>query len=510
MEFMKVAGAAQMRRLDEIAIKKYNIPGIILMENAGIGVVRAMTRHFGDPSGKKIFIICGKGNNGGDGFVIARHLKQAKADVRVLLLGKFEELTGDAAVNGSILKNSGGEISENTEKLDSKLRHSHIIVDAIFGTGLKAEITGNIKNVINKINTSGKAVVSVDIPSGISADTGKVMGAAVKAELTVTFALAKLGLFLPPGSSHCGELQIADIFIPDEAVKSLNIKTEIFTPEFLPRRHKDSYKNSFGHVLIIAGSRGMAGACCLAAMAALKTGAGLVTVAIPESLNNILQSRVIEAMSIPLPETTEGSFSKDGADILIPMLKKFDAIAIGPGISTNPQTGGFLKKIIQSAKSPLVIDADGLNLLDPKWLKGINTPVVLTPHPGEMARLSGGGTAEVERDRMGAATRFAQEHSVSLVLKGAHTLIARADGHLFINRTGNPGMATAGSGDVLTGMIVSLLAMKKDVAEALKLGVCLHGLAGDCAAEKNGENSMSASDIINSISSILRPQAELS
>jgi NAD(P)H-hydrate epimerase len=437
------------------------------------------------------------------------------------------KLTGDAKVNYTAAKKFGVKIAplkKFTTSHSSLRKGNCIIVDAILGTGLSKDVREPLSGLIKKINRMSLPVVSVDIPSGVSSDTGRVMGCAVKAGYTVTFGLPKRGHLLYPGAEYTGQLFIEDIGFPGPLLESEKIKVKLPGREdmisLLPERAGYSHKGTYGHVLLVAGSKGKTGAALMAAKACLKTGAGLVTIGIPESLLNTFQSRVTEEMVLPLPDSGGGTLSVESADVILGFIKKrANVLAVGPGLSADDEISKLLCRLVTESKVPIVIDADGLNALAGKTgiLKKSRGPVILTPHVGEMARLmkqnlpaGQAGTEErrkeIEQDRIGTAQAFAKKTKTYLVLKGVPTVTAVPDGHAFLNSTGNPGMATAGTGDVLTGMIAALLAQKLSPKDASVLGVYLHGLAGDIAAEKRGGRSMTASDMINAIPSVFKKQ----
>ena len=523
---LKVATAQQMQDIDRVTIGKLGIAGIVLMERAGLSVVSRMNELY--PAGK-VMVLCGSGNNGGDGFVIARELHNQGREVEVYAV-RPEKLKGDAKTNYDAAKKFGVNIHSMNEfiPLDSKLMTPNsLIVDALLGTGLQDEVRKPLSDVINKVNDLGCPVIAVDIPSGISSDSGQVMGCAVRANLTVTFGLPKRGHFLFPGAASAGRLFVEDIGFLARLLDSEKIQVSlVHKPDavaLLPPRARYSHKGSYGHVLFVAGSRGKTGAALMAARACLKAGAGLVTIGIPESLVSAFQSRVTEEMILPLADTGSGTVSCAAADTILNFLgKRGSVLAIGPGLSVNDETSGLVRRLVAESGVPMVIDADGLNTVAGKAgiLKKSRAPLILTPHTGEMARLltqrsggrgQGSGVAEsahlretIERDRIETAISFAKKMKTYLVLKGAPTVTASPDGNAFINSSGNPGMATAGTGDVLTGMISAFLAQKMDPLEASVLGVYLHGLAGDAAAGKKGQHALIASDIISRIPSVFR------
>ena len=495
-----------MQAIDKFAIKHYRLAGLVLMENAGRGVATLMHRKIPDMKDKKVMIIAGKGNNGGDGFVIARHLHNSGVAVQVLLLGKRSRLKSDARTNADIafkMEIPVHEVSENN--LSSKnhsLRHCHIIVDAIFGTGLSKPAGGLYQKIIKKINSSGKCVVSVDIPSGVDSDSGQLMGPYVQADLTAALGLMKRCHLLYPAAEATGDVEVLDISIPSQAVESQKIKIELLEETdiqaWLPKRTPNTHKGDYGHTLVVGGSRGKGGAAGLAALAALKAGAGLVTLAVPESCHRSLEFNPLETMSVPLPETKSGSLSLQALDTLIEHTQGKNALAIGPGLSTHAATVDLLRLYLPQVECPMVIDADGLNCLSQgiEIFSELQGPVILTPHPKELSRLSDWPVKKILEHRLETASDFSQTHSVILLLKGARTLIAHPEGEIWINPTGNPGMATAGSGDVLTGIIAGLLSQGLEAKHAAAAGAYLHGLAGNLYAAQYGEASLIGGDLI--------------
>nr|MBI3612432.1 NAD(P)H-hydrate dehydratase [Nitrospirota bacterium] len=508
---MKIVTAAQMQALDRRTIQEAQIPGLTLMERAGAGLVASMEQVFGSLAGKAVTILCGKGNNGGDGFVVARLLKHKRARARVLLMAQPSSLTGDAKTMYRRFVKVAGAAAVQTYRPDERCRmlvnNSQMIVDALLGTGLSAPVEGLYRSAIEAINASGVPVVSADLPSGIHADTGAVMGSAIRAALTVTFAQPKLGLYLGPGIDHAGRIHIVDIGIPrsfeDAVASNISLLTLGWCRRLLPARPPSAHKGTFGHAGIIAGSVGKTGAAALAANAALRSGAGLVTVATPTSVNDILESKLLEAMTVPMPETKARTLARSGLDRLLSFAQARDAVALGPGLTTHPETVEVMQALIPKLERPSVLDADALNALAgrPALLADCKVPPILTPHPGEMARLEeeDASPRSINADRIGTATRFAQRRRVFLILKGARTVVAHPDGRVAVCPTGNPGMATAGSGDVLTGMIVGLLAQKLEPWAAACVGTYFHGLAGDLAAADRGPIGMTAGDIIEHI-----------
>ncbi|MBI5212226.1 MAG: NAD(P)H-hydrate dehydratase [Nitrospirae bacterium] len=542
IETVKVVTSQEMREIDRITIEDYGIPSLVLMERAGLAVASKVKELY---PGKKVIVLCGGGNNGGDGIVAARDLYSRGFNVHVLICAKKNELSPDCNKQYQIAKKIGMPI-EFRSAVNAKDVHSAVIIDAVFGTGLSRPVKGNLAGIFEFINNSEAPVISVDMPSGVSSDTGEILGEAVKANYTVTFGLPKRGHYLYPGAEYTGRLFIEDIGFPERLLASGSIKANLTCKEhiagsILPRP-KYSHKGDYGHVFIIAGSKGKTGAALMAAKACLRSGAGLVTLGVPELLMDVFQGRVTEEMTLPLADDGSGMLSSKAIDqILTFAAQKADVIAIGPGIGVSNNTEKIMNELIQKSTVPMVIDADGINSIAPPHpplvkggqrgvmskgaiglLRKAKSPIVITPHAGEMARLlkqkSEEGTVpdlrtersgvvesglspaqqkQIERDRINTAISFSEKTRTYLVLKGVPTIVAGPDGNAFINTTGNPGMATAGSGDVLTGVIASLLGQGLNPTYASMSGVYLHGLAGDLAAERMGEYSMLASDIIN-------------
>jgi hydroxyethylthiazole kinase-like uncharacterized protein yjeF len=505
-----VLSPSTMRKADLTAIEKFNIPGMVLMENAGLHVAQAVKEVFIKQkkySDKCVAIICGKGNNGGDGFVAARHLANDGYSVDVFVLAKENEIKGDALSNLEIIKKMDIPIktvttSEDMAMMEMKCKCVSVIVDAIFGTGIKGEIHGIAQEAIRIINNSKSYIIAVDIPSGISGQTGKVLGVATKANETVTMAALKMGLVLYPGASYAGKIHVVDIGMPKKVLCDLQPEGFLTDREEVISLFKPyppyAHKGNFGRVFIIAGSRGMAGAAALAAKAAVHCGAGLVTLGIPKSLNDIIQVKVTEAMTAPLPETADGTLSLDCLEQALAFSVKCDAVALGPGLSQHEETKRFVKNFVMECPVPMVIDADALNALaeSPDVFTKTSAPVLITPHPGEMARLLKVASSDIEQDRIAAVKRGVSMWGCTVLLKGARSLIGHTDGRLWINPTGNPGMATGGSGDVLTGMTAALIARAMATHEAAVAGAYIHGMAGDLAADEMGQISLAAGDII--------------
>jgi ADP-dependent NAD(P)H-hydrate dehydratase / NAD(P)H-hydrate epimerase len=503
---VKLATAEQMRRIDAAAMDKYAIPGMVLMENAGRQVAAAVEAWLEAEPGARVLVICGKGNNGGDGFVAARHLQNRGANVQVTLLCDAGELGGDAAANCQIAQAMGVPMDEDADGAAVRVRtaRADIIVDAILGTGISGEVRGVAREAIEAISQSPARVVAVDIPSGIHADTGEVLGAAVKAETTVTFGLPKLGQVLHPGAGYCGELRVVDISLPRRLLSSDSLLANLVTAELatamLPPRRPDMHKGDAGHVLVLAGSAGMTGAAALCATAAARAGAGLVTVGCPASLQDILASKCTETMTLGLPETEARSLSARAAGQALEFAGRCEAVALGPGLSQHPETAELVRAVVSGTQASLVVDADALNCLGgaTELLAGRQGATVITPHPGELARLLGTGIGAIQADRVRSARRAAQGMDCVVVLKGAATVVAEPGGEVWINGTGNHGMASGGMGDVLTGVVAAFLAGGCGPVEAAVAGVYFHGLAADEAA-REGARGLLAGDVVEAL-----------
>ena len=515
---MKVVTAAEMRQIDRDTIEGIGIPGIVLMETAGSAIVRAIEKHY--PTCQRIGIFAGKGNNGGDGIVIARQLAHAGRDVYLFLVSPQESFTGEAYINLQIAKNLGLQIEEiltdtgfygYPETVPTTLAGCELLVDAILGTGLRGAVRSPISTVINTINNLPTPILSVDLPSGLDADTGHPLGTCVRADRTVTIGLPKRGLLMHPGAELTGKLEVADIGFPEQVIGAQDIKVNWTTAtqasQWMPPRPPASHKGSYGRVLVVAGSTGMTGAAALASEAALRTGAGLVTLAIPKHLNPILEGLLPEVMTLPLSETDTGSLAASSISAILEFVKKTKSIlAIGPGLSQHLETVSLVHQLVRENQEQrlglrMVIDADGLNALAQAKdiISLLDKETVLTPHPGEMARLTDTSVPTLEKDRISTAQQFANKHGVTLVFKGAPTVTSAPNGNIQVNSTGNPGMATGGMGDVLTGVIAGLMAQGIASETAAALGVYLHGLAGDIAAEALGRHGLIASDVLKAI-----------
>jgi NAD(P)H-hydrate epimerase len=511
---MRLVTPAEMRLVERRAETGFGLSTILLMENAGARAAEVAERM---RAGGRTVVVAGKGANGGDGFVLARHLAGRGGEVEVWLLGRETELRGDALTNCQILRRMAEERAltltvltdeAELEGLEQSLAGAGLVVDALFGTGLRGSVSGLPLSVIKAINRAGRPVLSLDVPSGVDAGTGQVLaaGGAVEATATVTFGLPKLGLFLYPGAAYAGQVTVVDIGLPASLVRDPSLKMHLIEGAevrgTLPRRPADAHKGDFGHALIIGGSPGLTGAVSLSGEAALRAGAGRVTVAVPRSLNPILEAKLTEVMSLPLAETEAQTIDAAAAGPLLTWAGRCQAVGLGGGLGTDERTRDFLRDFLAGLALPAVIDADALRLLAarPELFREIlgrrSLPAVLTPHPGEMAALMSLPVEAVERYRVDAAREVAQSWRSVLVLKGAHTVVATPDGELFLNPTGNPGLATGGTGDVLTGVITALLAQGMPPRAAAVAGVYLHGLAGDLAAQEQGLVGMAAGDVV--------------
>jgi ADP-dependent NAD(P)H-hydrate dehydratase / NAD(P)H-hydrate epimerase len=503
---MRVLNTQQMREADRRTIDEIGIPAIVLMENAGRQAVAAMEAAFDDLATSHVGVLCGRGNNGGDGFVIARTLIQRGVETSVFLLGSVADVRGDARTNLEVLGRIGLTVVEITNAQEWELHFSEIsrcelLVDAILGTGFHGQLSGLLETVVADVNGLGVPVVAIDLPTGVSADTPEVEGEAIEASMTVTLGAPKIPLILPPADSHSGDLVIADIGIPlpllDEVEGPyIELLTRERMRELVPVRASDSHKGDFGRVLVVAGSLGRSGAAHLAAIGALRSGAGLVTIATPKSCLPIVAAMAPEYMTEGLEETTSGTVDYAALDRVLEF--KADVIAVGPGLGQSPGTAAFVHGLLERAGVPLVLDADALNAFsgDPDRLIGRDgVDVVITPHPGEMARLLNTSVEAVQHDRLRHATEFAARHRVHVVLKGHRTIIAGPDNRAFINLTGNSGMATGGTGDLLTGMIAAWFGQLLDAEAACKLSVYLHGAAGDLAEADEGDVALVAGDV---------------
>lgn len=514
---MKLALNSEMREIDRVTIEKYGIPGIVLMENAGRAVVDEIKRL--DRPVKSVLILCGTGNNGGDGFVIARHLQNNDIKIRLFIVGQPKDISGDAALNLQVLRKLDTQIDNVNDqgglmKLEKLIPIHDVVVDAMFGTGLSSEVQGIHAGVIDVVNRLSRYTISVDVPSGVSGDTGKVMGSAVKAHKTITFALPKLGNIMYPGAGYNGDLVIRKIGLPNKAINETGLKHNMITKKqimgLLPERPKNSHKGTYGKANVIAGSSGMTGAAILTCKAALRSGLGLLKLYIPESLNLLITTSVPEVVTIPLNEMRRGVININQITKIIDQTQDVDVVAVGPGCGTASEMSELVRQMIEAVECTMVIDADGLNVLakNVSWLNTKKSDMILTPHPGEMARLTGLTVEKVTENPIEVARNFATEFGVILVLKGSRTIIATPQGEIYVNQTGNSGMATAGSGDVLTGIITGFVAQGMTPLDAVILSVYIHGRAGDIMAGRKGEFGLLAGDIVSGLTHTLMELVE--
>lgn len=512
---MKVATSAYLRAVDANAVKRYGMRSITLMENAGRGcaqiILRELRRH-----GKRVAVVAGKGDNGGDGFVIARHLKNSGVDVSAVLLAGENELKGDSLVNYRTWRKMGGATATVTTARELRdeataLKHAGVIVDAIFGTGLSQPVRGIYAEVIGFINGLDKKVVSVDVPSGIDATTGAVLGIAVKAAVTATMAMPKAGLYIYPGRDHAGRIEVVDIGVPKALLEDEKNRCFVTTDEDLRRvlkpRSSDTHKGTYGHVLVLGGSTGKTGAAYMSAMGAMRAGAGLATIGLPASLNAVMEAKTTEVMTAPLQQTPDGTLGGASFAGAKKLMEGKSAAVMGPGMGVSDDVAAFVEKLVKEARDmPVVIDADGLNSIAGRlgMLKKRRAGAVLTPHPGEAARLLGMSASSVQSDRVAAAKKISEKSGSVVVLKGAATVIAGPGGEVYINPTGNAGLATAGTGDVLSGMIGGLLSQGLSALDAAVCAVYIHGACADEIKKANaGDAGMMATDLLALIPRVL-------
>ena len=509
---MKLLTAAEMRELDRRTIEEIGIPGAVLMENAGRGAAEILCRRYAALAPGPVLVLAGKGNNGGDGYVIARWLRQWGWQAKTIVLASVEQIGGDAGGNLHALLQCGGEVvfAPDETALGEALAAqtgARLLVDALLGTGLASPVQGLYARVIDWIGATGVPVLAVDIPSGIDASTGALLGRAVSADCTVTFGAAKVGTAVHPGAAHAGEVVVVDIGIPAHLFAGCGDAHRLIdgaeVHHLLHPRPVAGHKGTFGHLLVLGGSIGKTGAATMTAEGGLRVGAGLVTVACPAPVQQVLAVKLTEAMTVPLP-AVDGAFAASAFDSMPGLWAGKTALALGPGIG---QTGGafaLARQVLRQCPLPLVVDADGLNALaeEVDLLRTRPAATILTPHPGEMARLCGSSVAAVESDRIGCAQAFACQYAVVLVLKGARTVTAFPDGRVRINASGNPGMASGGMGDILTGIVGGLLAQGLPAEEAAFLGVWLHGRAADRLLPMLGDAGILATDLLREIPAV--------
>jgi ADP-dependent NAD(P)H-hydrate dehydratase / NAD(P)H-hydrate epimerase len=506
---MYLVTSGEMKEIDRTTIENYGVPPAVLMENAGANVTQAVLNEYGPVFLKKACVFCGGGNNGGDGFVIARHLKSEGALVKVFFTGDKDALTQESKANHEICGKYGIEIAglksnSDLEKSGYDVMGCDIIIDALIGAGLKKDIEGFMARLIVYLNNMGKYTVAVDVPSGIDPDTGDIKGVAIYADMTVTFGLPKIGITIFPGLEYVGKLVVADINIPQELLSKPRPNV-LMTPEIvgpmLPYRHPNANKGHFGPILIIGGSRGMGGAVALTAKAALKAGAGLTTLAVPEGLHDSIKAGTDEAIVVSMKETENGSLSIDNFDRIMELAKNAKVVAIGPGMGRDRETQALARRLIEGINKPIVVDADGINAVseDKKCLKNIKKDVIFTPHIGEMSGLTGIKIEDIIKDKISVLRDFVGEYRVNVLLKDGRSIVADAEKNIYINTTGNSGMATPGSGDALTGVVSAFLAHGMPAAQAGIVGNFIHGMAGDLLLKEMSGEGITASDIIDKI-----------
>ena len=511
---IKVVTGAEMGALDRRATAEFGIPTLLLMENAGLQVALAVEARYPRRQAPRVLVLTGKGNNGGDGFVVARQLLTRGREVRTLLAAAADEVEGDARTNLAILERTAGPVPAlrtpaDLERAGADLAWADVVVDALLGTGASGTPRGMVGELIPRVNAAGRPVVAVDVPSGLGADGVGPVGLAVRATLTVALGLPKRSLLLYPHAEWAGEVLTVEIGLPralrEDAALSVDLPDARDVGALLPHRTPDAHKGSSGHVLVVAGSAGLTGAAALCSQAALRIGAGLVTLAVPGSLNDVLEVKLTEVMTAALPETAERSLSQAALAPILALLDGKRVLALGPGLSTHPETVKLVQALVAGCPVPIVLDADGLNAFagEVARLERRQAPLVLTPHPGELARLLGVSIATVQADRVGVAREAAGRVGATVLLKGARSVVAEPGGTLHITGTGNPGMATAGCGDVLTGVIAGLISQGMAPAAAAMAGAYLHGAAGDLAAARHGAPGMVAGDLLAELAGAL-------
>ena len=485
--------------MDRYASEKLGIREEILMENAGQASSFVLTKEVGIKD-KRFVVLCGIGNNGGDGFVVARNIHANGGMVKVFILGDPGKFKGAAKANLNILTKLPIEARriESVKTMEMDLLHAHGIVDAIFGTGLDREVMGFYREVIQLINASGKKVLSLDIPSGVNGDTGEIMGVAVQADYTVTFGLPKIGNMLYPGYGCCGKLYVTHISFPPSLYSRDEIKVEINDPVKLPPRERDAHKGSMGEVLFIAGAVNYFGAPYFAALSFLKAGGGYARLAVPRCMTSFIAQKGMEIVFVPQEETPTGSLSLKNRDSLLALSEKMDLVVIGPGLSIAEETQQLVRELVKATSKPIIIDGDGLTAVadDLGIIREREAATILTPHLGEMSRIIKKSTEEIKKHKIAILQNTVRDLHAVIVLKGAHSLIGYPDERVFINLSGNPGMATAGSGDVLTGTIAAMFGLGLPIEDAARKGVFIHGLSGDLAAQDKGEDGITAQDVI--------------
>jgi NAD(P)H-hydrate epimerase len=504
---MKVSSVAQMRQMDRRAIEEDGIPELLLMENAGLATVQVICQHF-PVQGQRWLVLCGAGNNGGDGLVIARQLHSRGAEVEVALVGDPARFGEAAAANLAMVKKLGLSLlqASSIEQISPHLAGCDGVVDGLLGTGITRPVEGLYADVINAANKSGKPIVSIDIASGVNGDTGQVMGVAIQATRTVTYGLPKAGNLLYPGYSLGGELRVTHIGFAPRLYTGDTLQMATNDPVTLPPRAVAGYKGTFGDTLVVAGAGSYYGAPYFSALACMKAGGGYVRLATPASVAAVVAARAGELVYVPQEETDTHSIAASNQPSLLELAAKLDFVVMGPGTSLHKETQGLLRELVAHVDKPMLIDGDGITAVSyaPELLRQRRAPTVLTPHTGEFGRLTGLDAGAIEQDRVTVLRRACDDLKSVIVLKGAHSLIGYPDGRVYINFSGNSGMATAGAGDVLSGTIAGMAGLGLSFDEAVRMGVFVHGVAGDLAAVEKGEDGMTAQDILEHLPQAVR------
>jgi NAD(P)H-hydrate epimerase len=498
---MKIVDTKGIRELDRKAVEIYGISSEILMENASLSVVSFLLRKFSSIKNKKFLIFCGTGNNGGDGFAIARKIYSLQGDVKIIFLGDEEKLIGDARSNFERVKKIGVQVLKNLEieKIKDEIEKVEVVIDAIFGTGINREIEGYIKEVINLINLSNKYILSVDIPSGINGDNGREMGISIKSNVTITFGLPKIGNLIEDGAESTDELYLSYISYPKDLYENFDSKVYINEPIEIKRRKKNTHKKDYNDTLFISGSKKYFGAPYFCSYSFLKSGGGYSRLATVESIINTIASKAREVIFYPLKESKNGTISKENEDFLFEISEEVDFVVLGPGIGIDEEIEELFINLIKKIKKPILIDGDGITYVskDISILKERTYPTILTPHLGEFSRITKLSKEEIKNDKINILRRISIELNSYIVLKGYHSLISTPDGKIYINLSGNPCMATPGMGDVLDGIIPAMYGHKLGIEESVRLGVFIHGFCGDLLKEKFGENGITSSMMID-------------
>ncbi|MGE3537722.1 MAG: NAD(P)H-hydrate dehydratase [Candidatus Tectimicrobiota bacterium] len=496
---IRVSRVSEMRAMDRAAIEQYGIPEVVLMENAGHAAYAVLEREIG-VAGRTVGLLCGNGNNGGDGLVMARKIHSAGGQAQVYIFGDPQAYGAASRLNLEMLTRLPVpvEYQPTLAALSAQLAQCDVLVDALFGTGLSREVSGIYREVIERINASGKPVLSVDIPSGVQGDTGQILGTAVRAHYTATFGLPKIGNLLFPGYALGGKLYVSHISFPQALYTAETLKIARNDPPPLPTRNPDGHKGTFGDTLVIAGAGTYFGAPYLAAMASLKAGGGYARLAAPAAMTPFLAVQGSEIVFVPQRETSASSLALENLPALLELAARVDMVVLGPGLSLHEETQQLVRALVQAIDKPLLLDGDGLTALCGALdlLRQRRSETILTPHLGEMARLTGLSVSAIEANRVDILQQTARDLHAIIVLKGAHSLVGYPDERVYINMSGNSGMATAGSGDVLAGTIAAMYGLGLLVPDAVRKGVFMHGLAGDLAAETNGEDGLTARDIL--------------